>query len=200
VWEFEHALFEKGIKQIAGVDEAGRGPLAGPVVAAAVIIPRGYSFKSKIRDSKKLTALGRDKAFDEITGHCIYAYDVVSESRIDKDNILNASLYAMAQAVKKLNPYPEWVLCDGPYAPDISFTCTPIVDGDAKSISIASASIIAKVIRDRMMLEYDKIYPQYGFAKHKGYGTKMHHEALYEYGPCAIHRKTFQPIKKMLSR
>jgi len=196
--QFEENLFKQGIKNIAGVDEVGRGPLAGPVLAAAVIVPRLYQFKEKIRDSKKLSPQQRQKAFIEITRVCSYAYALNSVQNIDKYNILKASLMAMASAVNRLNLNPEWVLVDGMYKPEIKLPCTAIIAGDAKSISIASASIVAKIIRDNLMEQYDKIYPVYGFAKNKGYGTKEHKQALSKYGHCAIHRKTFQPIKSML--
>ncbi|MCP4650224.1 MAG: ribonuclease HII [PVC group bacterium] len=198
MWTFEHDLFAKGIKTVAGVDEAGRGPLAGPVVAAAVIVPPEYVFEQKIADSKKLSPRQRQKAYEEITANCLYAHAFSTEEQIDKINILRASLDAMARAIENLPKEPEWVLVDGPHEPIIFQSCTPIIDGDAKSISISCASIIAKVTRDAMMVEYDKLYPQYGFAGHKGYGTKAHRDAIYKHGPCPIHRKTFQPIKGML--
>lgn len=195
MWEIEQGILDKGINIIAGVDEAGRGPWAGPVVAAAVIIPTGYAFKEHVTDSKKLTPLKRQKAFKEITENCEYAYAVVSEKDIDKDNILRASLNAMAIALSKLNQHPQWVLVDGPHKPQIENNCTAIIGGDSKSISIACASIVAKVTRDSLMLEYDKQYPEYGFASHKGYGTKAHRQAIMQFGPCPIHRRSFQPIK-----
>jgi ribonuclease HII len=198
VWEIEKSIFDKGIELIAGVDEAGRGPLAGPVVAAAVIIPKGYEFKSKISDSKKLTSLQRQKAYDEIVFTCCYAFFVIGPKKIDEINILQASLSAMSQAVKNLSKKPQWLLIDGPHKPEIDIPAQAIINGDAKSISIASASIIAKVVRDNMMLDFDKEYPEYGFAAHKGYGTKSHRQAIIEHGPCPIHRKTFQPIRSML--
>lgn len=198
MWELEQALFEKGIGVIAGVDEAGRGPLAGPVVAAAVIVPRGYSFSAKIDDSKKLTPLQRQNACAEIKACCVYAFSVVDERIIDTNNILNATLLAMAQAVMTLKPLPQWVLVDGTVCPDIPFPSSAIIGGDAKSISIACASIVAKVTRDEIMLGYDKQYPEYGFAGHKGYGTKSHCAAIFKYGPCPIHRKSFQPIKNLI--
>ncbi|MBI4846807.1 MAG: ribonuclease HII [Candidatus Omnitrophica bacterium] len=195
--ELENDLFSRGIKHIAGVDEAGRGSLAGPVVAAAVIIPVGYEFKEKIADSKKLSAKQRQNAFQEITAACDYAYAVVGEEDIDKHNILNATLKAMAQAINKLSSKPGWVLVDGTFAPEVTCPCTVIIHGESKSISIAGASIIAKVIRDNLMLEYDQKYPEYGFSGHKGYGTKLHMQAIFKYGPCPIHRKSFQPIKSL---
>jgi ribonuclease HII len=200
VWQIEQSIFEQGIELIAGVDEAGRGPLAGPVVAAAVIVPKGYGFESKVTDSKKLSASQRQKAYQEIKAKCIYAFAVVDEKQIDILNILEASMLAMASAVNQLAKKPEWVLIDGISKPDITCSCQTIIKGDAKSISIASASIVAKVVRDNIMQELDKLYPQYGFAIHKGYGTKAHMQAISEYGPCPIHRKTFQPIKDILNK
>jgi ribonuclease HII len=199
VWQIEQSIFDRGIELIAGVDEAGRGPLAGPVVAAAVIVPKGYSFESKVNDSKKLSASQRQKAYREIIAKCVFAFDLVSEKEIDKYNILQASLIAMANAVNKLNKAPEWVLVDGTHKPNIIFSCQTIIQGDAKSISIAAASIVAKVVRDDFMLQIDKQYPQYGFAVHKGYGTKSHLQAISQHGACPIHRKTFQPIKSMFN-
>jgi len=195
VWEFEQKLFAKGINIIAGVDEAGRGPLAGPVVAAAVIIPSGYVFKEKITDSKKISSKLRRKAFQEITLNCRYAYSIVTEQDIDKDNILNAALKAMANALSKITPQPEWILADGPRKPPVDLPCTAIINGDSLSVSVACASIVAKVIRDDIMLKFDEQYPEYGFAKHKGYGTKAHRQAIEKFGPCPIHRRSFQPIK-----
>lgn len=198
MWEIEQGLLGKGINVIAGVDEAGRGPWAGPVVAAAVIIPRGYEFREKITDSKKLSLSKREKAFKEITENCDYAISVISEKEIDKQNILKASLNAMAVAVSRLKHNPQCVLVDGPHKPEIANNCLAIIGGDAKSLSIASASIVAKVTRDHQMCEYDKKYPEYGFAAHKGYGTKFHRQAIMKFGPCPIHRKSFQPVKGML--
>ncbi len=199
MWEIEQGIQNNGYSIIAGVDEAGRGPWAGPVVAAAVIIPAGYIFKEQIGDSKKLSLLKREKAFREITENCDYAIAVVSEKVIDRVNILKASLNAMAIAIGRLKQNPQWVLVDGPYKPQIKNNCTPVIGGDAKSISIASASILAKVSRDNLMLEYDKQYPEYGFASHKGYGTKIHRQAIMKFGPCLIHRRSFQPIKGLLA-
>ena len=199
MWEIEQEILDIGIEIIAGVDEAGRGPWAGPVVAAAVIIPQGYIFKEKITDSKKLSRLKREKAYKEITDICDYAYSIISEKEIDQDNILKASLNAMAIAINNLQKRPQWVLVDGPHKPNVQINCSAIIGGDTKSISIACASIIAKVTRDNLMLEYDKQYPVYGFASHKGYGTKAHRQALMEFGPCSIHRRSFQPIKGLLA-
>ncbi|MFH1062091.1 MAG: ribonuclease HII [Candidatus Omnitrophota bacterium] len=199
MWQIEQSVFDRGIELIAGVDEAGRGPLAGPVVAAAVIVPKAYIFESKVTDSKKLSAIQRQKAYKEITAKCVFAFAVVSEKQIDEYNILQASLLAMANAVNKLSKKPEWVLVDGTHKPNIIFPSQTIIQGDAKSISIAAASIVAKVVRDNLMRQMDNQYPQYGFAIHKGYGTKSHLQAISQYGPCPIHRKSFQPIKDLIS-
>ena len=195
---FEQELFCRGIEKVAGVDEAGRGPLAGPVVAAAVIISKGYEFASKITDSKKLSAIQRKKAYDEIRQNCCVAFSIIDHDEIDRINILAASLKAMKESVESLSISPEWALIDGPHKPEVNIPCTAIISGDSKSISIAAASIIAKVTRDNIMVEYDEKYPEYGLAGHKGYGTKAHREAIYKHGPCPIHRKTFQPIKSMV--
>ncbi|MBU1045023.1 MAG: ribonuclease HII [Candidatus Omnitrophica bacterium] len=200
MWRIEQSIFDQGFESIAGVDEAGRGPLAGPVVAAAVIVPKFYEFSSKVTDSKKLSAAQRQRAYEEIIAKCIYAFAVVDENQIDKYNILQASLLAMADAIHNLSQKPEWVLIDGVHKPALEFPMQAIIKGDSLSISIASASIVAKVIRDSIMIELDREYPQYGFAIHKGYGTKSHLQSISAYGPCPIHRKTFQPIKGILSK
>lgn len=188
---------------MAGVDEVGRGPLAGPVVAAAIIIksPAGINHDLKIRDSKKLSSKQRDKIFEVLTNNkdvdC--GIGIVSESVIDKTNILEASLLAMKQAINDLKTAPEFILIDGRHTlEDIMLNQKAIINGDAKVFSIAAASIMAKVTRDRLMIEYNGKYPNYGFGAHKGYGTKQHLEALKKYGPCAIHRKSFGPVKKLL--
>ncbi len=180
------------------MDEAGRGPLAGPVVASAVIV-RDFSFVSRIDDSKKLSALQRERAFEEIHAKCEVALAVVDHERIDEVNILKATLQAMREAVMKLGILPGCLLVDGPHVPEVFCTRFPVIDGDAKSFSIACASIIAKVTRDRMMQAYDLEYPGYGFGAHKGYGTKSHIAAIREKGPCKIHRKTFEPIRTLMN-
>ena len=195
MWQIEQSVFDKGVDLNAGIDEAGRGPLAGPVVAAAVIVPKFLKFKSKINDSKKLSAGQRQKAYEEIISQCIYAFAMIDEKEIDKYNILQATFFAMTNAVKNLSRKPGWVLIDGSQKPDLGIPAQAIIKGDSKSISIACASIVAKVVRDNLMLQIDKQYPQYGFAVHKGYGTKAHFQAIADFGPCPIHRKTFQPIK-----
>lgn len=182
---------------ICGIDEAGRGPLAGPVVAAAAVLPKDCQI-FYLNDSKKLSEKKRDLLFDEIKEKAVaYSIGIVSPQVIDEINILQATYEAMRQAISQLNVIPEILLNDAVTIPGVDIMQVPIVKGDAKSVSIAAASILAKVTRDRMMMEYDQIYPEYGFAKHKGYGTAAHIAALKEYGPCPIHRRTF--IKKFVT-
>ena len=176
---------------ICGIDEAGRGPLAGPVVAGAVILPKDCSILY-LNDSKQVSASRRDELFDEIQEKAIAsAVGIVSPQRIDEINILQATYEAMHQAVERLKVTPDLLLVDAVTIPAMSMKQVGIIKGDAKSASIAAASILAKVTRDRMMVEYDALYPEYGFAKHKGYGSQMHIEAIREYGSCPIHRRTF---------
>ena len=182
---------------ICGIDEAGRGPLAGPVVAAAAVLPKDCQI-FYLNDSKKLSEKKRDFLFDETKEKAVaYGIGIVSPQVIDEINILQATYEAMRQAISQLNVIPEILLNDAVTIPGVDIMQVPIVKGDAKSVSIAAASILAKVTRDRMMMEYDQIYPEYGFAKHKGYGTAAHIAALKEYGPCPIHRRTF--IKKFVT-
>ena len=192
--QHDRDFLKQGFLSLAGVDEAGRGPLAGPVVASAVIV-RDFSFSIRIDDSKKMTAKAREEAYEEILRRCVVGIGVVDHERIDEINILQASLAAMEIAVTKLSEVPDCILIDGNKVPRLPFRQFPVVDGDAKSFSIACASVIAKVTRDRMMEYYDELYPQYGFGKHKGYGTKQHLEALQKNGPCLIHRRSFDPVK-----
>ena len=183
---------------VAGVDEAGRGPLAGPVVAAAVILDQRQPIKG-LADSKKLTALRREKLFDEIRAKalcCSIAQASVEE--IDRLNILQATLLAMRRAVEGLRLKPNKVLVDGNRLPDIGLPAQAIVGGDALVPAISAASILAKVHRDRWCLELDQLYPQYGFAKHKGYGTAAHLAALHAHGPCAEHRISFRPVAEVM--
>lgn len=176
---------------ICGIDEAGRGPLAGPVVAAAVVLPKDCRILY-LNDSKKLSEKKRDLLFDQIREKAVaYGIGMAGPGRVDEINILRATYEAMRQAVEKLGIVPDILLNDAVTIPGLDITQVPIVKGDAKSVSIAAASILAKVTRDRMMAEYDKQYPVYGFAKHKGYGTAAHIEALRRHGPCPIHRMTF---------
>lgn len=188
--EIENNCIEKGYKLIAGVDEAGRGPLAGPVVSACVIMPLDDIIEG-VDDSKKLSEKKRDLLFDKIIEKAIaYKISVVSEKVIDEINILNATKMSMKECIEGMEIKPDIVLVDAVKL-EMEVPCVPIIHGDALSYSIAAASILAKVSRDRIMQEYDKVYPQYLFAKHKGYGTKMHIEAIKEHGSCEIHRKTF---------
>lgn len=194
--EFENTAYEKGYTSVCGVDEAGRGPLAGPVCAAAVILKKGMIIDG-VNDSKKLTEKKREKLFDVIKSEAVaYSIGWASVEEIEQMNILNAAMLAMQRAVDGLPVAPDFALIDGNKTPELNVPCEAIVKGDAKSMSVAAASILAKVSRDRLMLEYAKEYPQYHFEKHKGYGTKVHNEAILEYGPCPIHRMSF--LKKLL--
>lgn len=187
--EYEYAY--QACAYICGIDEAGRGPLAGPVVAAAVVLPKDCRILY-LNDSKKLSEKKRDLLFDQIREKAVaYGIGMAGPGRVDEINILRATYEAMRQAVEKLGIVPDILLNDAVTIPGLDITQVPIVKGDAKSVSIAAASILAKVTRDRMMAEYDKQYPVYGFAKHKGYGTAAHIEALRRHGPCPIHRMTF---------
>lgn len=176
---------------ICGIDEAGRGPLCGPVVAAAVILPDEYNILY-INDSKKLSETKREEVYKEIDKYAVaYGVGIVSPERIDEINILQATYEAMRTAIHKLSVTPDILLNDAVTIPMVDIKQVPIIKGDAKSQSIAAASIVAKVTRDHLMEEYDKLYPEYGLAKHKGYGTAAHIKAIKEYGPCPIHRRTF---------
>ena len=176
---------------ICGIDEAGRGPLCGPVVAAAVILPDEYNILY-INDSKKLSETKRKEVYKEIDKYAVaYGVGIVSPERIDEINILQATYEAMRTAIHKLSVKPDILLNDAVTIPMVDIKQVPIIKGDAKSQPIAAASIVAKVTRDHLMEEYDKLYPEYGFAKHKGYGTAAHIKAIKEYGPCPIHRRTF---------
>lgn len=192
LWNYEHAAFEEGYRLVCGVDEAGRGPLAGPVCAAAVILPPDLEIEG-LNDSKKLTDKRRRALYDIITEQALaYGIAFASEQEIDEINILQATFLAMRRAVELLKQQPELALVDGNRAPD--FGAVPvktIIKGDSLSANIAAASVLAKVTRDRFMEEQDALYPQYGFAVHKGYGTQAHYAALREYGACPIHRRTF---------
>lgn len=195
LWELENEIYDSGYAVICGADEAGRGPLAGPVCAAAVILPRGLVIEG-LNDSKKLSEKKREELFDVICEKaisCATAFATVDE--IEEINILNAAMLAMNRAISKLEPQPELALIDGNRNSGITVPSRCIVKGDAKCADIAAASVLAKVIRDRYMLQMAEEYPQYGFEKHKGYGTKQHYEALREYGPCEIHRPSF--LRKM---
>ncbi len=194
----EKRLNSQGYSLIAGIDEAGRGPLAGPVVAGAVIL-KDFKFKSRIDDSKKLSAKMRDRAYDEIFSKAIVGIGIVDEKVIDEINIYRATIKAMTEALANLETKPDFVIVDGRVKLPTQCPVKCIVRGDSLSLSIAAASIIAKVTRDRIMKEYDKVYPQYGFARHKGYPTKAHKEALKVNGASPIHRKTFNPVRVLFT-
>ena len=190
----EEKLWGHGLRYVAGVDEAGRGPLAGPVVAAAVVLPPDFGVEG-IDDSKKLTGAERERLFVEIGRHAIaLGVGSVSSADIDRINILQATLLAMSRAIGSMAVKPQHILVDGPRFSGGPIPCTPIIDGDAKCRSIAAASIVAKVTRDRIMQELDLQYPLYGFAVHKGYGTEFHRAALRKYGPSDVHRMSFRLI------
>jgi ribonuclease HII len=201
-FKFERELLAAGITDIAGLDEAGRGPLAGPVVAGAVILPPEWFLAGLphslrgLNDSKQLTAEARDEYFAVLTSRpeVRYGIGVVEVPVIDSINILQATHRAMNQALARLQPAPAHVLVDGLRVNSLAFVQTPIVDGDCKSYSIAAASVLAKVTRDRLMIDFHRQYPVYGFADHKGYGTPQHLAALAQHGPCPIHRRSFAPV------
>lgn len=196
---FEREARSQGFNIVAGIDEAGRGPLAGPVVAAACIIPDGLYFRN-INDSKVLTAEMREELFAEITSHVevVYAVGIICQREIERVNIFQATIQAMLQAIKGLSAVPDYLLVDGLKLPHPKIPCLKIIKGDALSQSIAAASVIAKVTRDRLMLEYDEQWPLYGFKSHKGYATPQHLAAIEEHGPCDLHRFSFEPIRGYL--
>ena len=193
--EFEKEALAKGYKSVCGVDEAGRGPLAGPVCAAAVILPEGVIIEG-VNDSKKLSEKKRESLFDVIREQALsYSIAYATVDEIEEINILNATMLAMRRAIDGLEIKADYAMIDGNKIPPIDIDAECIVKGDAKSMSIACASIIAKVSRDRLLYKYAEEYPMYGFDKHKGYGTKVHREAILKYGPCPYHRKSF--LKKL---
>lgn len=195
-YEYEKQAVSEGYEIVCGVDEAGRGPLCGPVCAAAVILPLDCEIEG-INDSKKLSEKKRDILFDIIKEKAVaYSVCMVDAKTIDEINILQATFLAMRTAVQNLSVKPDMALIDGNGKPGLSIEERTVIKGDAKSVSIAAASILAKVTRDRYMAEIDKQYPEYCFAKHKGYGTKLHYEKIAEYGICSEHRRTF--LKKIL--
>lgn len=202
--EFERQAWKRGFQRVAGVDEAGRGTLAGPVVAAAVVFDPVFlqaeatGLLKEFKDSKELTEAGRERCFELLCRlePVEMAAGAADAFEIDRYNILQATFMAMNRAVRGLTQPPDHVLIDGPYPPPgLPCSCTPIVDGDALSLTIASASIVAKVLRDRLMGDMDARVPGYGLAGHKGYGTRFHTQALMEHGPSAVHRRSFRPVK-----
>lgn len=193
--EFEKEALAKGYKSVCGVDEAGRGPLAGPVCAAAVILPEGVIIDG-VNDSKKLSEKKRESLFDVIREQALsYSIAYATVDEIEEINILNATMLAMRRAIDGLDIKADYAMIDGNKIPPLDIDAECIVKGDAKSMSIACASILAKVSRDRLLYKYAEEYPMYGFDKHKGYGTKAHREAILKYGPCPYHRKSF--LKKL---
>lgn len=197
-WAYEKNAQQLGHRLVAGVDEAGRGPLAGPVVASAVILPAGFD-ASGINDSKQLTSNQRALLYDGIFRHAVaVGIGIVDEALIDELNILRAALLAMDRAVADLTTQPDYLLIDGTFPIKTDLPQMPLKKGDAKSVSIAAASIIAKVTRDRLMDIYHDRFPQYGFSRHKGYPTRAHREAIREFGCCPIHRRSFKGVKEYL--
>lgn len=196
---FEEHAHLSGFLYVAGVDEAGRGPLAGPVVAGAVILPDIVEGLNGLNDSKQLTGAKRERLFMALLEceQVVCSVGLASVEEIDQLNILRATHLAMARAVDGLTQKADFCLVDGLPVKGLSIPHRAIVKGDGRSLSIAAASVLAKVTRDRMMIEADIVYPQYGFAKHKGYGTKAHMEALRRYGPCPLHRRSFAPVSQM---
>ena len=198
LWEIEKRCWEQGFELVCGADEAGAGPLAGPVYAAAVILPRNLELKW-LNDSKQVTPKRREILFDEIKAQALdFSIVALDEKIIDEINIFDARMRAMAQAVSQLDPAADYALIDGNADKGMTFAHETVVGGDAKSANIAAASILAKVSRDRYMLEMAERYPEYHFEKHKGYPTKLHYEMLEQYGPCPIHRQSF--LKKFYAR
>ena len=195
---FERSSRKDGYRRIAGLDEAGRGPLAGPVVAAAVVLPDGLLIPG-LTDSKQVPEQERERLFEVIRTEAVcYGVGIADEQTIDLVNILQATIIAMERALQTLNPQPDYLLLDAIFLPRVPLPQKPIIKGDCRSHTIAAASILAKVTRDRMMQELHQKYPHYNFQKHKGYGTKEHLLLLQEHGPCDAHRKTFNPVARML--
>ncbi len=191
---FEKALYSSGFRLICGIDEAGRGPLAGPVVAAAVVLPTG-SLLPGLRDSKKLSPRQRDRFFDKITQTALsIGIGIIENETIDEINIYQATLLAMRKGVRTLHLKPDYLLIDAMTLPEFDIPQKAIIHGDDLSISIAAASVIAKVTRDRLMLQYHEIFPDYRFNRHKGYGTPEHIQKIKDFGPCSLHRKTFRGV------
>ena len=198
--EYEAKAARQGFRNISGVDEAGRGPLAGPVVAAAAIFSPNIDIVD-LDDSKKLSPKKREELFLEIKERAItYGVAVIGHRIIDEINILQAARLAMKQAMDQLNPGPDLLLIDGNQKIESTLDQWTIVKGDSKSLSIAAASVLAKVTRDRIMDDYHKLYPQYEFNRHKGYGTKLHRTLIQEYGPCPIHRSKFKGVSEYINR
>jgi ribonuclease HII len=197
-FSLEDEAMRQGAQLVCGIDEAGRGPWAGPVVAAAVVLDPG-AIPAGLNDSKKLTEAKRAALFDMILASARVGIGIADAERIDRDNILAATLWAMAEAARQIDGV-TLALVDGNRAPQLPIATRTVIGGDARCLSIAAASIIAKVTRDRIMLGHDKTYPHYGFARHKGYGTSQHREALERHGPSPLHRRSFAPVAALLAR
>lgn len=197
----EQMLYGKGYRALCGVDEVGRGPLAGPVVAAAVIVPPGVQIEG-IDDSKRLTAIRREELFEEIARlELKCAVGVIDNAEIDRLNIHKASLMAMRKALQALDQRPDFVIVDGNFAiPNVDQPQFAVVGGDRRCQSVAAASVVAKVTRDRIMIRYQELYPSFSFARHKGYPTPLHLDELQRHGPCDIHRKTFRPVTELMEQ
>lgn len=195
---YESQVIGAGKRLVAGVDEAGRGPLAGPVVAAACILPPGLHVPG-LADSKRLSVAAREQYFHVLTSHSevMYGVGIVDAELIDEINIYQATMRAMREAVDALPVAPDHLLVDGLHLTYPGVPCLKLIKGDSLSLSIMAGAVIAKVTRDALMCEYDRQWPEYGFARHKGYGTKAHREAILRHGPCAIHRRSFEPIKSL---
>lgn len=199
MWRFEHEATARGFNSIAGIDEAGRGPLAGPVVSAAVILPLDFSCKG-IDDSKRLSEKKRAAVFPVIKEQAIaVAIGIATHQEIDQINILQAALLSMKRAVENLSHPPDFLLIDGKFTLDMDIDQSAIIKGDSKSISIAAASIIAKVTRDAIMKDLHQTYPEYNFLQHKGYPTKAHKQAILTHGPCPVHRRTFRGVRQVIN-
>ncbi|MFO7751646.1 MAG: ribonuclease HII [Desulfobacteraceae bacterium] len=195
---FENQAFESGYRFVAGIDEAGRGPLAGPVVSASVVLPSGF-LDPGVVDSKKITPAKREKLYRKILDSAVYvATGVAHHDEIDDVNILKASLNSMKRSCQNLARRPDYLLIDGRFRIDMDIDQVPLVKGESRSISIAAASIVAKVTRDRMMAELHEKYPEYGFDRHKGYPTRVHREIILKIGPCPVHRKSFKGVREVL--
>jgi len=197
---FEELAKRRGFESVAGIDEAGRGPLAGPVVAAAVILPEGFKLPG-LTDSKKLTEKQRNRFYPQIRQQAAaVGVGVASVGEIDQINILQATLLAMTRAISRLSDSPDHLLIDGISPLQLNISQQTLIKGDSRSLSIAAASVVAKVVRDRIMQSFSRQFPEYGFAKHKGYGTRLHRQAIVEFGPCYLHRKTFSGVKEYLEK
>lgn len=196
-WAYEKQAWANGYARVAGVDEVGRGPLAGPVVAAAVVLPEGFDSEG-IDDSKALTPAARERMFQRITAEAVFGVGVIGPEIIDEINILRATYAAMRAALDQIGAAFDFILLDGRPVPDLQAKSLAIVKGDSLSVSIGAASIVAKVTRDRIMVEIDKDFPEYGFAGHKGYCSRVHLAALEKYGVCPCHRKSFAPVAERM--